>query len=241
MGLAWTLLSPVFTRVTRTQGFTLIELMIVVAIVGVLAAIAIPNFLKFQMRSKAGEGKVNLSAIRTAEEAYFAEIGTYLAWPLSPAAAPTSQKRAWAPCPNVPPQAGDPGHCFIGWEPEGDVYYSYIVATDAPPPSSQFFAVGESDIDGDGNLNLWGYQKPNAGGQFTIGATQGCNTVLNLEQSITAGANVAMTQQVPPVTVRSSASRSSERSSTYPLLLCPCMHGRAVQAPTSNRRHVCTW
>ncbi len=60
------------------QGFTLIELMIVVAIIGVLAAIAIPNFLKFQIRSKAGEGKVNLAAIRTAEEAYFSEIGTYL-------------------------------------------------------------------------------------------------------------------------------------------------------------------
>ena len=196
--LARTLPSRVFTRVTKTQGFTLIELMIVVAIVGVLAAIAIPNFLKFQMRSKASEGRLNLAAIRTAQEAYFSEIGTYLAWPLSPAAAVTSQKRAWTICPNVPPQAGDPGYCFIGWAPEGDVYYSYIVATDTPPPSSQFFAVGESDIDGDGNLNLWGYQKPDASGQFTIGATQGCTTVLNIEQSATSGANVAMTQQVGP-------------------------------------------
>ena len=180
------------------QGFTLIELMIVVAIIGVLAGIAIPNFLKFQMRSKVGEGKVNLSAIRTAEEAYFFEIGTYLTWPLNPAAAPSSQKRAWTPCPNVPPQAGDPGHCFIGWEPEGDVYYSYIVATDSARPSSQFFAVGESDIDGDGTLNLWGYQKPSTSGQFTIAATQGCNTVLNVEQSTTSGANVPMTKQVGP-------------------------------------------
>ncbi len=78
------------------------------------------------------------------------------------------------------------------------MYYSYIVATESPPPSTQFFAVGESDIDGDGNLNLWGIQKPDTSGQFTIGATQGCTTVLNIEQSATSGANVAMTQQVGP-------------------------------------------
>jgi prepilin-type N-terminal cleavage/methylation domain-containing protein len=57
------------------KGFTLIELMIVVAIIGILAAIAIPNFLRFQLKSKSSEGKVNIAAIRTAEESYLAEFG----------------------------------------------------------------------------------------------------------------------------------------------------------------------
>jgi type IV pilus assembly protein PilA len=59
------------------KGFTLIELMIVVAIIGILAAIAIPNFLKFQAKSKQSEAKSNLGAIFTGELAYFGEQNTY--------------------------------------------------------------------------------------------------------------------------------------------------------------------
>jgi len=59
------------------KGFTLIELMIVVAIIGILAAIAIPNFLKFQAKSKQSEAKTNLKAAFTAETSYFGEFNTY--------------------------------------------------------------------------------------------------------------------------------------------------------------------
>jgi type IV pilus assembly protein PilA len=59
------------------KGFTLIELMIVVAIIGILAAIAIPNFLRFQAKSKQSEAKELLSTVYTAEEAHFAEANTY--------------------------------------------------------------------------------------------------------------------------------------------------------------------
>jgi type IV pilus assembly protein PilA len=59
------------------KGFTLIELMIVVAIIGILAAIAIPNFLKFQAKSKMSEAKTNLGAIYTGQLSFFGEQNSY--------------------------------------------------------------------------------------------------------------------------------------------------------------------
>jgi type IV pilus assembly protein PilA len=61
----------------RNRGFTLIELMIVVAIIGILAAIAIPNFIKFQARSKQSEAKTNLKALYTAQKSFFSEKDRY--------------------------------------------------------------------------------------------------------------------------------------------------------------------
>ena len=60
------------------KGFTLIELMIVVAIIGILAAIAIPNFLTYQLKSRQAEAKTNLQAIKTSEIAFQAERGCYM-------------------------------------------------------------------------------------------------------------------------------------------------------------------
>ena len=59
------------------RGFTLIELMIVIAIIGILAAIAIPNFNRFQAKSKQAESRANLKGIFTAAKARFAERDNY--------------------------------------------------------------------------------------------------------------------------------------------------------------------
>ena len=59
------------------KGFTLVELMVVVAIIGVIMALAIPNFLRFQARAKQSEVKGNLKAAFTCERSYYQEHATY--------------------------------------------------------------------------------------------------------------------------------------------------------------------
>lgn len=59
------------------KGFTLIELLIVVAIIGVLAAIAVPNFLQAQIRAKVGRVLADHRALQTAETMYRLDNGTY--------------------------------------------------------------------------------------------------------------------------------------------------------------------
>lgn len=59
------------------KGFTLIELLITVAIIGILAAIAIPGYIGQQKRAARTEGYTNLENLRLLEEQFFAENGTY--------------------------------------------------------------------------------------------------------------------------------------------------------------------
>ena len=66
------------TRRPLPQGFTLIELLIVVAIIAILAAIAVPNFLEAQVRSKVSRAKSDMRSMVTATEAYCVDHNHYM-------------------------------------------------------------------------------------------------------------------------------------------------------------------
>ncbi len=61
----------------KTIGFTLIELLIVVAIIAILAAIAVPNFLEAQTRSKVSRAKSDMRSLATAVESYYVDNNKY--------------------------------------------------------------------------------------------------------------------------------------------------------------------
>ena len=75
----------------KQAGFTLIELMIVVAIIGILAALAVPAYQDYTIRTKVGEGASLASAARTAIDVAYSENGTLTGLPTTHASLGLSQ------------------------------------------------------------------------------------------------------------------------------------------------------
>jgi type IV pilus assembly protein PilA len=157
--------------------------MIVVAIIGILAAIAIPNFVKYQLRAKFSEASSNVEGLRKAEEALrqgerkvtIAGVldanyapGTYhtlgtLAGTVLPAAAVNTAKQNWTQAQLQLTQG-------IDWQIEGATYFNYQVngtncAVTGSTNSSICYTVGAAaDIDGDGTNGEVALAKPALGG-----------------------------------------------------------------------------
>ena len=121
-------------KLKKQLGFTLIELMIVVAIIGILAAIAIPNFLRFQAKAKQSEARVVLSGIYTSETAYFAEQNTY--------STDLQNRVGFAP-------ASTPKYYLAGGT--GAVINSYMLSA----TSATFSAQCTGNVDSDSVIDAW--------------------------------------------------------------------------------------
>lgn len=172
----------------KKSGFTLIELMIVVAIIGILAAIAIPNFIRYQLRSKTSEAKVNLGAIKTNLTDFRAAHRNQ--YPGMIAVVPAmvdvqGNKQSWAPavcadgCISTMADACISWDC-VGWSPEGDVYYIYQGDRIANPTEYGTAATANLDASGDNGIFGWGTANALLQEGMDVGTVQpdGCDVAI---------------------------------------------------------------
>jgi prepilin-type N-terminal cleavage/methylation domain-containing protein len=127
-------------------GFTLVELMIVVVILGILAAVAIPAFTRYVKRSKTSEATGNISKIYQGEVSYFNQsseqsVASFASAIALPTAAPTASKYPAQPTAFT----ADSGWSAIGFSVDAPLYYQYAATASA----SSFNSIATGNIDGD--------------------------------------------------------------------------------------------
>ncbi len=116
---------------------------LVIAIIGVLAAVAIPSFLQYTQRAKTEEARSNLETIARHMEAYRAEFQTYPSAAATPETPPCGVRVMFTP--------SDPAWTQIGFTPLDPIYYSYTVEGG----SERYVIRARGDLDCDGTYSLF--------------------------------------------------------------------------------------
>ena len=121
-----------------------------IPVIGILAAIAIPNFVAMQLRAKRSEAPTNADAIRVAELAYFAAFDSFVELPTCPESLP---EREQVPFSGSCAQAWDQ----FGWTPTGPVrcQYTVVLSPGNELGEEDFEVTAECDVDGDGQSAVY--------------------------------------------------------------------------------------
>ncbi len=125
-------------------GFSLVELMIVVAVISILAAIAIPNIISMQLKARRSEVPATIDGIRTCETAYELVFNDFVTTPTSPRDDALLDKK-------LAPWLTSPEWTRLGYQPSGDVRGNYTVL--ATP--KDFIVYGHADVDDDGEIVVY--------------------------------------------------------------------------------------
>ena len=147
---------------TNGRGFTLMELMIVVAITGILAATAIPAYLKYIRRAKLGEATMNLRKLYDSSVAYFAadhadDAGSILSrqFPDSEALTPASSccVHPGTRCPPSPSSWKTQTWTNLAFSVDDPHFFRYRFESAGTGSSASFGAWAHGDLDCDGTFS----------------------------------------------------------------------------------------